>query len=271
MTTRSSSNNRRCGFTLIELLVVVAIIALLISILLPSLKAAKDKAKYTKCAANLKTLILNTRIYADEYKGFLPPSNWIVYRHSREVPLRGWLYAGRARNFDRKLRRRRRDDDLGLLWPYTKNEELYRCPMHIVDETYRGPNGRRARDFSWLITSYLMNGATNDFEGDADRFRCYQVDKFRVDAVIFWEPPFVESVAGLDFDEQGCPPWYSTWNDGSSFPSEYFTQRHGGEATVAHIDGHCSTYTESLWRKHLEHGPSPLWCAPGYELGGGPE
>jgi prepilin-type N-terminal cleavage/methylation domain-containing protein len=60
------------GFTLIELLVVVAIIALLISILLPSLAGAREQAKQVKCGTQLKQIGLSLQYCMDENKGFIP-------------------------------------------------------------------------------------------------------------------------------------------------------------------------------------------------------
>jgi len=53
------------AFTLIELLVVVSIVALLVSILLPSLKRAREQAKQVVCLANLKAVALASLTYAE--------------------------------------------------------------------------------------------------------------------------------------------------------------------------------------------------------------
>ncbi|NLX05334.1 MAG: prepilin-type N-terminal cleavage/methylation domain-containing protein [Phycisphaerae bacterium] len=63
------------SFTLIELLVVVAIVAVLVAILLPALTAARDQARSTICATNLRQVGTAYRLYADEHSGRLPP-NW---------------------------------------------------------------------------------------------------------------------------------------------------------------------------------------------------
>ncbi len=62
---------RSRAFTLIELLVVVAILALLISILLPSLQRAKRVARETQCLANLRNLELAHQMYLTEWRGWL--------------------------------------------------------------------------------------------------------------------------------------------------------------------------------------------------------
>jgi prepilin-type N-terminal cleavage/methylation domain-containing protein len=64
---------RRPGFTLIEVLVVVAIIALLISILLPSLKQAREQSKVTVCASQLHQVGVAIHTYASDVKGWIPP------------------------------------------------------------------------------------------------------------------------------------------------------------------------------------------------------
>lgn len=69
----ASDRARRSAFTLIELLVVVAIIGLLISILLPTLSAARAQARGAKCLANLRTLGQGIAIYTSEYRDVMPP------------------------------------------------------------------------------------------------------------------------------------------------------------------------------------------------------
>lgn len=63
---------KRSGFTLIELLVVVAIIALLIAILLPSLARARELAKRTACAANVSGMGKGLYTYATENSDIYP-------------------------------------------------------------------------------------------------------------------------------------------------------------------------------------------------------
>ena len=66
------SKRRPAAFTLIEVLVVVAIIALLISILLPSLKLAKEQSRATVCLSHLKQQGVAFSNYSSDHKTFLP-------------------------------------------------------------------------------------------------------------------------------------------------------------------------------------------------------
>jgi len=65
----------RCGFTLVELLVVIGIIALLISILLPSLSKAREHGNTLKCLSNLRQLGMAAAAYSSANKNFLLPAD----------------------------------------------------------------------------------------------------------------------------------------------------------------------------------------------------
>jgi prepilin-type N-terminal cleavage/methylation domain-containing protein/prepilin-type processing-associated H-X9-DG protein len=64
---------KKKAFTLIELLVVIAIIAMLLAILTPALRRAKEAAQRVVCSNHLKTIGLANEIYATEQRGFFVP------------------------------------------------------------------------------------------------------------------------------------------------------------------------------------------------------
>jgi prepilin-type N-terminal cleavage/methylation domain-containing protein/prepilin-type processing-associated H-X9-DG protein len=73
---RSRTRSRR-GLTLVEVLVVISIIAILLTLLLPSLRTARDAALRVACASNLRQLNHALIMYAQASRGaFADPGNW---------------------------------------------------------------------------------------------------------------------------------------------------------------------------------------------------
>jgi len=72
------AKRRNVFFTLIELLVVVAIIAILASLLLPSLGSARRMAKSTRCIGNLRQIGVAGGSYMGDFNGFVPAGELVM-------------------------------------------------------------------------------------------------------------------------------------------------------------------------------------------------
>lgn len=116
------------AFTILELLIVVAIIALLMAILVPTLRRAREQARRVACLSNLRSLGLGLQMYQGEYNGFFPApgEGWVLYND--------WITAWWAppSNWSNS----------GALVPYTSGSgifipKLYMCPS----DTKRHTNG----------------------------------------------------------------------------------------------------------------------------------
>jgi prepilin-type processing-associated H-X9-DG protein/prepilin-type N-terminal cleavage/methylation domain-containing protein len=73
--------SRRVAFTLIELLVVIGIVAVLIAILLPALRAARETAQAVSCQSQLRQSGLALQMYANDWDGRIQRTNWAEHLH----------------------------------------------------------------------------------------------------------------------------------------------------------------------------------------------
>jgi len=106
------------GFTLIELLVVISIIALLVSILMPSLQAAKEHAKAIQCLSNLRNLGNGMIMYHGE-------NNGIFWPYSQGVDGNGQIiyFWGSILPSNKMV-----DTSTSAFMPYAGGKDLLACP-----------------------------------------------------------------------------------------------------------------------------------------------
>jgi len=116
------------AFTLIELLVVISIITLLLALLIPVLRSARELSQRTVCLSNLRQLTLAWTAYSDEHDGKLvsgrPFGNHTIGRGRRSASLKGWA----GWDFSPIRPSSITGPDKGALWPWIKDIDVYRCP-----------------------------------------------------------------------------------------------------------------------------------------------
>jgi prepilin-type N-terminal cleavage/methylation domain-containing protein/prepilin-type processing-associated H-X9-DG protein len=158
--------NRR-AFTLIELLVVVAIVALLISILLPSMVAARALAKSVQCKCNLKSIGLAMIFYQQRnHDSVVPSYNMVGWDRGADNPLDGWCaILGR----DRVMPASEKGSDTAFWCPDTKEafgmsggtidpDGFQYWPVSSTDQTLQQGVTIPERGFNKIIRcSYWIN------------------------------------------------------------------------------------------------------------------
>lgn len=246
------------AFTLIELLVVVAIMAVLMAILLPSLRMARDQANRSACAANLKALGAMAHIYGGENDDFFPFPNYDGGFPNSVWEAPGWLYNNQSD--PRNAATGPTEDHLKegvFAGSYNMPPKAFRCPADYAPFT-------PAKSFH-NITSYLMNGAIINFARspvwEYGVRPSVKISRFKSQDVLFWE---------VDEKNGGI------WNDGSNAPHEGLTRRHGyGGASIGRMDGGAEYITrkefDAMWSPKSAPAvkpPNRLWCAPDLANGG---
>lgn len=156
------------AFTLIELLVVISVISLLMAILLPSLRRAREQGRRAVCMANLRSIGQSIYIYAQDNEGRLVPGDtrvsWYVWGKVAEYPLGcrvpPVLEYGPV-NLGHLLAS-------GAPPAPTKNDHVFFCPSSRRlggDRCYEDFAQGWGKDGSYAPISYMYNNALDGFDG----------------------------------------------------------------------------------------------------------
>ncbi len=162
--------SRRQAFTLIELLVVIAVIAILMAILMPSLKIAREQARGITCLANQRSLAQAYIMYADENGGSIC-GGWAAYTSANGVA--PWVmpplnYSGTSivqrSSADVTLKERFNGLREGALYPYVKEVKAYHCPgdFRLKSGTSMGKSLYYCIYRSYSLPDYLRGTQSKD-------------------------------------------------------------------------------------------------------------
>ncbi len=237
---------KRCkGFTLLELVIVIGVIAMLSSVLLPSLSRAEQYARSIQCLNNLRVMSLAAQTYAVSNDDMYPLAHSTI-RIERVRYVYAWDFT-QIKDWNTGEVR----VEPGLLWEGSHNPKVQQCPSFKGDDTWLGDP----------FTGYNYNTSYIGYSQPADP--AARPHPARVDQV---ESPQRTALFG---DGQ----WASGANKFMRAPfqdAEHDTfvgrvggtqgYRHLGGTNVAFCDGHSETWTQ----RHTEMDPQEtMKVAPG--------
>ncbi len=235
-----SLSGRREGFTLIELLVVVAIIALLVSIIVPAVTKARDLAESAVCQANLRSIGAAFHTYAGDNNGSLPllgDALFDVYNPANRMMGKGfWIdrfakgYLGLSIPSDPTKAGDPRDDSLSSPLGCPSDEHL-RASWMIPGQEYSAYFGYK---MSFGANYYRLDHRYGNYPGDGwDRTG-------RTKHARLWEiSADSECLLVCDIEKNSwarfTSPSWPVYN-----PANEETVRHFGGMNTLYVDGHVS-------------------------------
>ena len=243
----------RGGFTLIELLVVVAIIALLISILLPALSEAKKRAQETVCGSNMRQMGLALRHYLDDNNGFYPGDHletggrngsWIAWAPRIRKYLDGQMNVYWCPSTDIGIRWERRQGGAQRSFLRLLGYEPGETPLKGEEFFSYGYNGWGVRVFTNFRQRHLglgghIGGGIDDRQGNHE----LQESKIkRPEEMIAIGDTFMNA-------------FWDTWlTPDVRSPESYPSKRHRGGAEILFTDGHAVNMhlDELLGKRNVE-------------------
>jgi prepilin-type N-terminal cleavage/methylation domain-containing protein/prepilin-type processing-associated H-X9-DG protein len=205
------------GFTLIELLVVIAIIAILAAILFPVFARAREAARKTSCASNLRQIGTAMAMYVQDYEGAYPLHYTRIFTPATGGYWFGGINAGVV------------DKTQGMLYPYTKNHQIQLCPSFSGNFAYQGATG--GYGYNWI---YLASNPS------AGRFGDWSVNEAQInrpaDTIAFADTATYKTTPAPGvYETFSIAPPSSSLGFGD-FPSAHF--RHSETCNAVFVDGH---------------------------------
>ena len=234
---RQSIQTRGRGFTLIELLIVIAIIAVLLSILVPALQTAKEQARKTLCSTGLHHIITGLRMYSlDENDDKLPLNTngwwlWDISYFTTDLIIKA---GGDRDTFYCPSNPTMTPEDTHY-WFYSQNVSPG-TPFHEVRESTDRINNFRVTGYFWLMDMNPPRPPEEVILGDPSREWLRKMTvPFPEDIEIVTDATLQDSANNNSFTDVHGGAW-DRWQ--LTHQSNHLNGEEPSGGNIAFVDGH---------------------------------